>query len=129
MIKTSLLLAGLASALLSFGAAAQPGPGMGGMQGMGPAAGSRECGKARDPLRCEALQRAKESCKDKSGTEKRDCIQSSMPPVDCGKARHPDRCEAHQKAKEACKDKTGKDRRQCIRAQMPKPAKTGSGKN
>lgn len=130
MLRTSLLFAAIASGFLAFGAAAQPGPGMGGMagmQGMGPmsGAGSRECGKARDPQRCEALQRAKESCKDKAGTEKRDCIQSAMPPVDCSKARHPDRCEAHQKAKEACKDKVGKERRQCIRAQMPKSAKAG----
>lgn len=115
------LAAGCAALALSFGANAQPAPGMqggmGGMTGMGPAAkpASADCAKARDPQRCEALQKAKETCKDKTGADKRKCMTEAMPPMDCSKARSPARCEAHQKAKTACKDKAGRDHRQCIR--------------
>ena len=118
------LIGGLSALALSFGASAQPGPGMqggmGGMTGMGPAAqpAAADCAKARDPQRCEALQKAKETCKDKAGADKRKCMTEAMPPMDCAKARNPARCEAHQKAKEACKDKAGRDHRQCIREQV-----------
>lgn len=129
------LVGGLSALALSLAANAQPGPGMqggmGGMTGMGPAAkpASGECVKARDPQRCEALQKAKDMCKDKAGADKRKCMTEAMPPMDCSKARNPARCEAHQKAKEACKDKAGRDHRQCIRdhvsgappAAKPKP--------
>lgn len=130
------LIGGLTALALSLGANAQPAPGMqggmGGMTGMGPAAkpaASPDCGRARDPQRCEALQKAKEMCKDKTGADKRKCMTEAMPPMDCSKARSPARCEAHQKAKAACKDKAGRDHRQCIRdhvraatpAAKPKP--------
>ena len=118
----TLLVGGLSAALLSLGAGAQPGPGMQGMGGMGPAAkpATIDCGKARDPQRCEALQKAKDACKDKAGPDKRKCMTEAMPPMDCSKARNPTRCEAHQKAKDACKDKAGPEHRQCMRDQMPK---------
>lgn len=132
------LVGGLSALALSLGANAQPGPGMqggmGGMTGMGgmggmssaakPAAG--ECAKARDPQRCEALQKAKDMCKDKAGPDKRKCMTEAMPPMDCSKARNPARCEAHQKAKEACKDKAGRDHRQCIREQTRAGGRTGN---
>ena len=95
---------GLAAALFSLGVAAR----------------AADCGKARDPQRCEALQKAKESCKDKSGVDKRNCMMDAMPPMDCSKARNPERCDSMQKAKEACKDKPGAERRQCMRDSMPK---------
>lgn len=115
------LAGGMTALALSLGANAQPGSGMqggmGGMTGMGPAArpASSECARARDPQRCEALQKAKDICKNKSGADKRKCMTEAMPPMDCSKARSPARCEAHQKAKEACRDKAGRDHRQCIR--------------
>lgn len=126
------LVGGLAAFALSCGAGAQPAPGMqGGMTGMAPAVrpAAGDCAKARDPQRCEALQKAKETCKDRVGPDKRKCMTEAMPPMDCSKARNPARCEAHQKAKEACKDKAGRDHRQCIRehvrgaapAAKPKP--------
>lgn len=99
-----LMCGGLAAALFSLGVAAQ----------------TVDCGKARDPQRCEALQKAKEICKDKTGAEKRNCMMDSMPPMDCSKARSPERCEATQKAKEICKDRAGTERRQCMRDNMPK---------
>ena len=106
-----LLCGGLAVALFSLGAAAQ----------------ADNCGKARDPQRCEALQKAKETCKDKTAVEKRNCMTDAMPPMDCSKARSPERCEAMQKAKEACKDKAGPERRQCMRDSMPKRNGKGGG--
>ena len=126
------LLGGLAAALIPFGAAAQPGPGMQGMQGMGGMSGlptGAPCAKARDPQRCEALQQAKETCKDKPAAEKGKCIQEAMPPMDCSKARSPERWEAPQKAKEACKDKpAGPQHRQCLRDHAPKRGAKGGGK-
>jgi hypothetical protein len=113
MKKALLTLAALLAGVLAQSAIAQTGAAYGG-------APSRECAKARDPQRCEALQQAKETCKDKSTAEKRDCMQSAMPPADCSKSRHPQRCEAHQKAKEICKDRTGADRRQCMRDNTPR---------
>ncbi len=119
--RLGFLAAGLSAIALSFAANAQPAAGtqggMGGMTGMGSAAkpAAADCTKARDPQRCEALQKAKEACKDKAGSDKRKCMTEAMPPMDCSKARNPARCEAHQKAKEACKDKAGRDHRQCIR--------------
>lgn len=131
MKHTSLLYLALSAALLSLPVAAQPGPGMGGMVGtngmaapdQGGRGASRDCGKARDPERCEALQKAKEICKDKVAAEKKQCMQSTMPPMDCSKARNPQRCEDHQKAKEACKDKTGREHRQCMKDNLPKRGK------
>lgn len=117
--SVKLLLGGLAAALFSLTVAAQPGPGMQGMAGMGPQT-SGACAKARDPQRCEALLAAKEACKDKSAAEKRKCIEDAMPPIDCSKALRPDRCEAAEKARLACKDKNGAEHRQCIREHMPK---------
>ena len=109
-LNLQLVFGGLAAVLFSVGAAAQ----------------ADNCGKARDPQRCEALQKAKETCKDKTGTEKRNCMMDAMPPMDCSKARSPERCEATQKAKEACKDKAGPERRQCMREKMPKRGGKGS---
>ena len=108
-----LLCGGLVAALFSLSAAAQ----------------ADNCGKARDPQRCEALQKAKETCKDKAGPEKRKCMVDAMPPMDCSKARNPQRCEDHQKAKDACKDKSGTEHRQCLREQMPKRGGKGGPKN
>jgi hypothetical protein len=112
-MKTNMqfLLGGLAAALFSTGAMAQASS-IGG-----------DCSKARDPARCEALQKAKESCKDKAAADKRKCMMEAMPPMDCSKARNPDRCAAMEKAKAACKDKSGSDYRQCLREQAPRRGK------
>lgn len=112
--SVKLLLGGLAATLFSLNLAAQPGPGMQAAEGMGPRAAGA-CAKARDPQRCEALQMAKETCKDKTAAEKRKCMLDAMPPMDCSKAGSPERCAAMQKAKEACKDKAGREHRQCIK--------------
>ena len=38
-----------------------------------------DCSKAGSPARCEAMQKAKEICKDKAGAEHRQCIRANMP--------------------------------------------------
>jgi len=81
------------------------------------------CAKARDPQRCEALQAAKETCKDIAAADKRKCMADAMPPMDCAKSRNPARCDLYQQAKEACKEKTGPAFRQCMRANTPKGGK------
>jgi hypothetical protein len=96
---------------------------MGGMQGMAGSAKGRDCGKARDPQRCEAFQSAKSACADKRGDDKRQCMQQSMPPMDCSKSANPDRCAAHQAASDACKDKAGRERRQCMHEHTTRGAK------
>lgn len=112
-----LILGGLAATLLSLGATAQTAPAE-------PAAPAGACAKARDPQRCEALQKAKETCKDKNQADKRKCMMEAMPPMDCSKARSPERCAALEKAKETCKDKSGAEYRQCLRQNAPRrPAK------
>ncbi len=104
-MKTHLLVGGLAAALFSLSSFAQA---------------TADCSKARDPARCEALQKAKEACKDKSPADKRKCMIESMPPMDCSKARNPQRCEAMEKARAECKDKNGTEFRQCMREHAPK---------
>ena len=79
-----------------------------------------DCGKARDPGRCEARQAALKSCGQKRGAEKRACLDASMPPVDCRKAQDPQRCEAAQKAKDFCKGNTGTALKKCLREEQPK---------
>lgn len=107
-MKTQLLIGGVAVALFSLGSLAQTG------------AMAGDCSKARDPARCEALQKAKEACKDKPAADKRKCMIESMPPMDCSKARNPDRCAAMEQARNDCKDKNGTEFRQCMRQHMPK---------
>lgn len=104
-MKTHLLAGALAAALFSLSSFAQV---------------AADCSKARDPARCEALQKAKEACKDKSPADKRKCMIESMPPMDCSKARNPQRCEAMEQARAACKDKNGTEFRQCMREHRPK---------
>jgi hypothetical protein len=114
-----LLLGGLAAALFAVGSSAQAGSAAQSAQAAPPPV-SASCSKARDPARCEALQKAKETCKDNAAPNKRKCIMEAMPPMDCSKARNPERCAALEQAKEACKDKTGTDYRQCLREHAPK---------
>ena len=79
-----------------------------------------DCARARDPGRCEARQAALKACSKKRGSEKRACLDASMPPVDCSKSREPAKCEAAQKAKDLCKGKTGKQLKQCLREEQPR---------
>lgn len=109
--RLKFMVASLAAALLSFGALAQPD-------------GTKDgCAKARDPQRCEALQQAREACKDKAGVDKRKCMTEAMPPMDCSKTRNPAKCEGQQNARETCKEKSGRQHLQCMRDQTAAAAK------
>ena len=140
MKATKHLLGGCAALLFALTASAQMGPGAGmgglsdanapgGMAGMGRAERpAMDCSKARNPERCEARQKAMETCKDKRGKARQSCVEDSVPAPDCGKAQNAQRCEARQKAREACKGKLGKERRVCQRENAPqKKAKKNAG--
>jgi hypothetical protein len=73
-----------------------------------------DCSKSRNSERCEARQKARATCQDKRGAERRHCIQEHMPPPDCAKSQHPARCNALASARDACKDKVGIAHRQCL---------------
>ncbi len=82
-----------------------------------------DCAVSRDPLRCDALRRAREACQGKRGAARRDCMDDQRPPVDCTRARYPQRCEAREQARLACTGKSGRDRHECLRGFAPGPAK------
>jgi hypothetical protein len=73
-----------------------------------------DCSKSRNPERCEARQKARVTCQDKRGAERRRCVADHMPAPDCARAQSPSHCKALQAAREACKDKTGVAHRQCL---------------
>lgn len=103
-----LLLGGLIAAPLPTTALAQT---------TGGAPKAIDCGKARDPQRCQAREAARAACQDKRGAARRQCIEDAMPPPDCSKSPNPARCSAMLAAREACKDKAGPAHRQCMREQ------------
>jgi hypothetical protein len=76
-----------------------------------------DCGKAKDPQRCQAREAAQAACQGKRGAARRQCVEDNMPPPDCSKAPSPARCSAMLAAREACKDKVGPAHRQCMREQ------------
>lgn len=90
--------------LLSLPASAEPAAGPGG-----------DCALARDPLRCQAYQKARSACKEKRGASKQKCIQERLPAPDCARDSERSRCEARQIAREACQGKTGKAKQSCLR--------------
>ena len=98
------IAAGLLALLLSLPGRAEPGVPAGG-----------DCALARDPLRCQALQKARGACKEKRGNGRQKCIQEKLSSPDCFKDKDRSRCEARQVAQEACKGKTGKTRQSCLK--------------
>ena len=84
-----------------------------------------DCTKARDPARCEARQKALETCKEKRRAERRLCLEEQLPPPDCRKATFPERCLAAVTSRDICRTKFGPEQRQCLRDQL-KPAQPAS---
>jgi len=74
-----------------------------------------DCALARDPLRCQALQKARSACKEKRGSARQKCIQEKLSSPDCFSDKDRNRCEARQVAQEACKGKSGKARQSCLK--------------
>jgi len=89
-----LLIAGMSAALPSMPVAAQS------VQSIG------DCGKARDPARCLALQQARAECREKHGRDKHLCISARLPPPDCRKAVDPLRCEERLKPQKPLQNQT-----------------------
>jgi hypothetical protein len=76
---------------------------------------SGDCAVAKDPLRCEARRKARETCKGLRSAARRRCLADQQSPIDCSRADNPRRCEALQAANEACRNKRGAQHRQCLR--------------
>lgn len=115
-MKTGIILASLAAALLALPAHAQ-------QQGGGRQRAAQDCSKAADPAACtahrEARKKMAEACKGKSGAERRQCHNDQMQRIDCSKARNPDQCEARKRVYGECKDQSGPAFKQCVRQKMP----------
>jgi len=102
-MKFLFLALSLASALISLPASAQQGPaGVPGAPGLAPTAQTapaapqaktakrppKDCTKAKDVERCKAKQEARkiarESCKDKTGSEHKKCMRDAIAPKTVG---------------------------------------------
>lgn len=127
-MKTRLMIfaSALATTLFCLPAIAQPGPGGGMMGNPGQSATTtqRNCSQMNNPAACEARQAARAkamaACKDKAGTERRQCMhEQRMAGTDCSTSRNPQQCEARKQAYQACKGQTRAKLRQCMQAQMP----------
>jgi hypothetical protein len=73
-----------------------------------------DCAVAKDPLRCEARRKARETCKGLRSASRRHCLADQQSPIDCSRADNPRHCEALQAANEACRNKRGAQHRQCL---------------
>lgn len=122
----------LAASLTSLAASAQPGPGMGGMSGMGPgmaqgnpprASAQGDCSRALNPAACNAHREARaqaiEACKTNVGPQRRQCLQQQMQNFDCAQAANPQQCESRKIAYKECQSQTGSAFRQCVQQKMP----------
>lgn len=138
--RLMIIAASLLGALLALPAAAQsaPAPAAGenaisGTQsaprlqtrGQRPHHGQRQmdCQKTANPGACDARREARakawEACKDKAGTERRDCMREQHQNFDCSKSANPQQCEAHKAAAKACQGQSGPAARQCMQEKMP----------
>lgn len=127
--RSMIVLTSLLAALFAMPAFAQPAPGPGGMeprmmQGSGPAAKNRDCSQTPNPAACQERREARaklmETCKDKVGAERRQCMHDQrMAATDCAKAADPQQCEARKQAYQGCKDLPRAEMRQCMQQKMP----------
>lgn len=82
---------------------------------------TKACGKGSTAEQCTtskaktARKKSPDSCKNKTGTARKQCLASKIKSTDCSKSGEPERCELFQKAREQCKDKFGSEHRQCLR--------------
>ncbi len=109
MKKAMLIASALIAALFSVPVMAQPGPGMGGMEGMGAGmSGMSGMGPGMNAGMGPGMAQG-------NGPRAR-------APRDCSLAPNPAACTAHREARkqayEACKGMVGPERRQCMHAQM-----------
>lgn len=124
----SVLLAAVTAVAFVSTAAAMP---SGDAPVRGPLAYPMDCAKAKDPVRCETLNKKIEACKGKIDDAWRECMHPAgstakftpPKPRDCTKARNKERCEAHTSALQACQDQTTRiEHRKCMVGQLAAPA-------
>ena len=77
-----------------------------------------DCGKAKDPGRCQARVAARNVCKDKRGDNKRICMEAYVVAPNCARADNPKRCVAQQRAENACQGTQGKTYKACVRGKL-----------
>jgi hypothetical protein len=82
-----------------------------------------DCGKARDPARCEARIQARQACSDKRGDNKRMCMAAYVVSPDCARSENPKRCIAQRNAEQACHGKLGKAHKNCVQEALRKKPK------
>lgn len=82
-----------------------------------------DCGKARDPARCEARIQARQACSDKRGDNKRMCMAAYIVSPDCARSDNPKRCIAQRNAEESCHGKLGKAHKTCVQQALKKKPK------
>ena len=129
-IAAAMFMASFSSAYAQSGG---PGDGLGMHPGMsGPMGGEKphfDCGKAKDPAKCEEKRKemrtnvdeAKKACASKQGDEHHACMTDAL----CAKAQNPQKCQEREKEhaqrfqqmKQACGDKQGDELRACMREQ------------
>lgn len=122
--RSMIVVTTLLAAVFAAPAFAQPAPGPGMQQGSGPAAKIRDCSQTPNPAACQERRDARaklmESCQDKAGAERRQCMhEQRMATTDCSKAANPQQCEARKQAYEGCKGQTPPQRRECMQQKMP----------
>lgn len=130
-MKSGIAIIAVVSALFTLPAVAQQGAGAGQAgQGMSPGAGGgarqpKDCSKMANPEACtahqEARKKAMETCKDKAGPDRKQCMRDQMQNVDCSKTNNPQQCEARKQAYGECKGQTGPAFKQCVQQKMPPP--------
>ena len=86
-----------------------------------PASQASACSKGNTTEQCKT-RKAKttrkkplDTCKNKAGAARKQCLTSKIKNIDCSKSRDPERCELFQKTREQCKDQLGREHRQCLR--------------
>jgi hypothetical protein len=134
--RTPLFVAVLLAALFCLPANAQPSPPPAGSDNASTSSpgtiqssprdrmqGPRDCSQSRNPTACtarrEARDKAMAACKDITGPQRRQCMQTQMLNIDCSKSGNPQRCEARKTAGEACQGQSGRAFRQCMQEKMP----------
>lgn len=125
--RSMIVITSLLAALFAAPAFAQAPAGPGGMEagmmpGNGPAAKNRDCAQTPNPAACQERREARaklmETCKDKAGAERRQCMHDQrMAATDCAKAPNPQQCEARKQAYEGCKGQA--QVRECMQQKMP----------
>lgn len=127
--RSMIIASSLIAILFGVPAFAQPAPGMGGtepgtVQSSSPRDKIRDCSQTPNPTACQERREARaklmETCKDKVGAERRQCMQDQrMASTDCGKAANPQQCEARKQAYEGCKGQPRAQMRECMQQKMP----------